>query len=242
MINYLQVNYDGTISQYSKEPKEGFEEIIRDGKSKGYSKKWMYGAEGVLSRVVLRQNQYKNNAQEVQISLKNGEDINVIIFTLYDKNNSIDDFAKSFLIIADQLELGRKYSINNWRFNQGDIINGEPASRSMKGLTFKLEGTKLKTKLTREHIKNRGTAEEEHVPGDIPMLKWSERGGKPTPTGASVDKQIDFYIAVLERNLERLSESNYTSTTQEQASTPAATSTTMPDVGTEDHSEDDLPF
>ena len=239
MTNYLQVNYDGTIYQYSSTEKQGFVPYTNKNDKTSYRKYFNKGVEGQLTGAYIKQNPNKNNAEEAYLVLNSGEVTNHLVFPLLNqKGDSLDDYAEALAVMLPKLEVGRVYNINNWFMKKGDNINGEEVKYNKKGITVKLEGEKIKTDLTFEHVKGRGTAEEKHVPGDVPMLKWELIAGKNRPTAVSKENRLKFLYDLVTSNITRLGGTSNTTN----ASAPANVGS-QPQASTEpDIAPDDLPF
>ena len=232
MKNYLQANYDGTIFQYSKDQKEGFVEHKNTVGKISYRKYFNKGVDGELTGIFKRTNEYKNNAEEVSLVLQNGETENILTFPILNQGgDALDEFAEALAFILPKMEKGRTYNVNNWFMKKGDTVGGEVVKYNNKGVTVKLEGNKIKTGFTFEHIKGRGTADEKHVPGDVPMLKWKMSAGKNRPTAVSKEARLNFSYDLLEAQVSRIS--GVAAAPQQNTNTPAAERDLAPD---------DLPF
>ncbi len=214
MKNYLQVNYDGSIFQYSKEDKEGF---IKHENSKGkvsYRKYFNKGVDGTLTGISKENNQYLNNAEEVRLTLQNGDNENILTFTVLNQDgNSMDDYTEALTLLLPKMNKGETYNINNWYMKKGETVNGEVVKYSNKGVTAKQNGEKIKSNLTFEYIKGRDTDAEEHVKGDVPMLHWADVAGKNRPTAASKETRLIYLYNVLKEQIDRINGSGGTATT-----------------------------
>ena len=244
MTNYLQVNYDGSIFQYSKDPKEGYREFTNTKGKVSYRKYFNQGIEGELLNISKVNNERMNNREELKVALKSGEDINILTFcVLNNDGTAVDEFTESLLLVLPKLQKGETYNINNWFMKKGDTVKGEVVKHNKKGITVKQGEDKIKTDYTFEHIKERGTANETHVKGDVPMLKWKEIAGKNRPTAASKEVKLEFLYNILTAQCDRLpyeaaSNTTTSNTTPKQEPAQAAQTATA-SVGEE---EDDLPF
>lgn len=238
IYNNLQVNYDGTIFQYSKEPKEGFEEFKNTKGKISYRKYFKYGVDGIFSGLKKENNQFLNGAEELKLTLKEGEDTyNILAFTVLNQDgNQLDDFTESIVTKLANMELGVEYNINNWYMKKGDTVNGEIVKYSNKGVTVKEGENKIKSSVTYEYIKNRGSDAETHVPGDVPMLQWTIIAGKNRPTAASKEAQLVFLYELMDKQINRLGRAEST-TTQE---SPKAKE--IPPVNNQSKEDLDLPF
>lgn len=233
MTNYLQVNYDGTIFQYSKEPKEGFVEFKNSKDKISYRKYFNKGVDGQLTDIFKKNNEHINNREEVSLVLENGDVKNILTFTvLGQQGDSLDEYTEALALLLPKLTRGNTYNVNNYFMKKGDVIGEQEVKYNKKGVTIKSEGTKIKTSLTFEHVKNRGTKEETHVKGDVPMLIWSNVAGKNRPTAASKENKLIFLYNLLDSQINRLAKPSEETTT-------APTQTAPPPT---DLQPDDLPF
>ena len=206
--NNLQVNYDGTIYQYSKDPIEGYEKHTNTKGKESYRKYYRKGVTGVLTAIEKKAGpDFRNNAEEVNLTLTDGEEKYVLNFpVLGQQGDSLDEYTQSLATLLPKMQMGKRYSLNNWSMKKGDVINGEVVKYGKKGITLKNEaGEKIKSDITYEYIKGKGTAEEKHVKGDVPMLEWKEIAGKNRPTAASKEAQLEYLYGLLDREINRLS-------------------------------------
>jgi hypothetical protein len=205
MKNYLQANYDGTIFQYSKDEKPEFKAHTNTKGVVSYRKFYNQGVDGTLLSVVKKNNQFLNNAEEIKITLQDGEDENIISFTVLDQSgDGMDDFSEAMTLLLPKMSKGEVYNINNWSMKKGDIIGGEVVKYPKKGVTLKQEGLKIKSDMTFEYVKNKNTDLEQHFPGDVPMLQWKEVAGKNRPTAASKEVRLIFMYDLLTAQIARI--------------------------------------
>lgn len=227
MKNYLQVNYDGSIFQYSKDPKDGFVEHKNSKGNVSYRKYFNKGVDGELVDIFKRNNQYKNGAEELSLVLKDGEDENVLVFNVLNQDgSSIDEFTEPLLTLLPKMNKGSRYNVNNWFMKKGDTVNGEEVKYNRKGVTVKLDGNKIQSDITFEYTKKDGT----HVAGDVPQLVWKEVAGKNRPTAASKEARLIYLYELMDREIVRISGGTTTEQPQQQATNTAPVET------------DDLPF
>lgn len=206
IYNNLQVNYDGSIFQYSKDPKDGFVEFTNSKGKVSYRKYFNKGVEGVLTSIKKENNQYLNGAEEIKLTLTDGEELNILSFMILNQGgDQLDEYAQSLVTLLPKMNKGETYNINNWFLKKGDNINGQEVRHNKKGITLKQDGTKIKSDVTFEYVKGRGTDQEEHVKGDVPMLQWKEIAGKNRPTAASKEIQLEFFYSMLENEITRIS-------------------------------------
>lgn len=240
--NNLQVNYDGTIYQYSKDPLEGYEKHTNTKGTVSYRKYYNKGVTGVLTAIEKKAGpDFRNNAEEVNLTLTDGEQRYILNFPVLDQQgDSLDEFTQSLATVLPKMQIGETYSINNWYLKKGETINGDVVKHSKKGITLKnAQGEKIKTDVTFEYIKGRGTAEEKHVKGDVPMLQWKELAGKNRPTAASKEAQLEFLYGLLSKEINRLG-SQDAPTPSQQAT--AVAQTENPPATKQEVEVDNLPF
>lgn len=199
MTHYIQSYYDGTLYEYSKEPKEGFVEHTNSKGKVTYRRYYNQGVEGVLKGVEKRANQYLNNREEIIFTLENsGDDYKISFPVLSNDGTQLDDFSESIVRVLPNLTKGELYNINNWRMNKGDTLNdGSVVEFSKSGVTFKKGGEKVKPALSYQT--------EDNPNGDIPRVEWKELAGKNRPTASSKEKKLEFLYSTLLEQVDRLS-------------------------------------
>lgn len=242
--NNLQVNYDGSIYQYSKDPLEGYQKHTSSTGKESYRKYYNKGVTGTLTSVIKKPGpDFRNGAEEVHVTLKQGEEIYILQFSVLNQNgDELDDFTQSLATILPKMVKGETYTVLSWYMKKGDIINGSEVKYSKKGITVKnVNGEKLKSDITYEYVKDRGTDREVHVKGDVPMLEWKAIAGKNRPTAASKEKQLEFLYSLLENQIVRLSVDNDASH-QESPKPNESSQSNNDSYPTSEEEEDDLPF
>ena len=194
--NYLQVNYDGTMFQYSKEAKEGFIEHTNSAGTKSYRKYYNKGVTGTLSHVDKRVNEKLNNTEEIRVHLKEGEEIYVLTFRVMGQGDQIDEFTEQLIRYLPKLEKGTVYTINNWFMKKGDMVGGETVNYDNKGLTVKIADTKIEPALSYQTEKN--------PDGNIPRLEFKEIAGKKKVSAVSKEAKFEFLYSKLVEQTDRL--------------------------------------
>lgn len=232
MTHYIQSYYDGTLFEYSKSPQEGFVEHTNSKGKVSYRKYYKQGVEGSLASVETRVNQYLNNREEVVFTLVNaGDEYKVTFPVLNNDGTQLDDFTESIVRHLPALQKGATYSINNWRMNKGDVINGEKVLYNNSGVSFKKGGEKVAAVLSYNS--------ENNPDGEIPRIEWKELAGKNRPTAASKERKLEFLYTTLLEQVDRLSSGG---------GAPAQTNKNTPEPATPEQAfapaevEDDLPF
>lgn len=223
---YVTVNYDGKMFTWNKEQLEGYEKYESSTGKIGYRKYFNKGVEGKLNYFSFKKNQFKNDAEELHVSLGDY----VVVFNVMDTSgDGIDPFLESFLRTVPKLEKGMVYTINNWKMNKGDTIKGTIVTNTMRGVTVRCGETKIEPTLTYQSDSNPN--------GDIPRLEWKEKAGKNRPTAVSKEAKLDYLYDVLLKQVDRLKyEDNWQTT-----SAPAPTTTQTPPTQQETPNND-LPF
>ena len=233
MTHYIQSYYDGTLFEYSKSPQEGFVEHTNSKGKVSYRKYYRQGVEGSLVGVETRVNQYLNNREEVIFTLSNaGDEYKVTFPVLNNDGTQLDDFTESIVRHLPALQKGATYSINNWRMNKGDMVNGEKVLYNNSGVSFKQGGEKVAAVL--------GYNTDNNPNGEIPRIEWKELAGKNRPTAASKERKLEFLYTTLLEQVKRLSSGGG-------GGAPAQTYGNMPGPTTPEQAfindeDDDLPF
>ena len=199
--HYLNVNYDGTIFEWSKDASEGFVKYTNTAGKESYRKYYNKGVEGKLICINKKNNPNLHNREEIEIVLEGENDTTYNLnFVVYGQDNFLDTYTEHLVKYLPSLERGIVYNINNWFIKKGDVINNEVAERNVKGITIKVNGEKIKPALTQTYTKTDG----EKVIGDIPAIEWKEKNGVSKPTAASKEIKSDYLYDVLAENSERL--------------------------------------
>src|SRR5690606_5739089 len=195
--NYLTVNYDGSIFQYSRDEKEGYVKFTNSKNKVSYRKYFNKGVEGNLLWVNRKKNEYLNNREELQLVLGSEDETYYVTFVVMNQSgDSIDDFTESLLRFLPKMDKGSVYNIGAWKMNKGDVIKGEEVKYDNSGVTVKFGGEKLKPALSFKTEKN--------PTGTIPMLEWKEIAGSKKPTAASKEEKLVYLYDVLEKECTRL--------------------------------------
>lgn len=219
--HYIQSYYDGTLFEYSKEAKEGYKEFTNTKGKLSYRKYYNKGVEGELKYVSLRNNEYLNNREELNIVLESGEDSYQITFPVMDnQGDSVDRFVESFVRVMPALKKGVSYSINNWRMKKGDVVNGEEVKYTNQGVSVKSGGVKVEPVLT--------YVTENDPKGDIPRVEWNEIAGKNRPSAASKEAKLVYLYETLKSQVARLGYEEDKSESTKEESKPATVSEESP--------------
>lgn len=235
MTHYIQSYYDGTLYEYSKEPKEGFEEHKNSKGDISYRKYYNYGVKGQLVNVSKHTNQRLNNREELTITLNDGGDEYRVTFpVLSNDGTEFDKFTESIVRHLPSLNKGTSYTINNWRMNKGDIVNGDKVLYTKMGVSFKEGEEKVPPALSYQSDNN--------PEGDIPKVEWKELAGKNRPTASSKEKKLEYLYNTLNEQIERLSNTNAENKKMEPVSKYTADLPNRDGHNANSVDDDDLPF
>jgi hypothetical protein len=229
--NYLQLEFgSGLFFEYSKEPKEGYEQHTSKNNNVSYRKYYRKGVTGVLDSVTIYEGKF---GQQISISLKSGDDIYYVPIDIYDQKGQVDTYAESVIKFLPNLNKGMEITIFPYNFTP------ENETYSKVGVSFTYEGVKMKPALTNSYINREGVK----VEGDIPALVWVEKLGKRKPSAASIEAKDDFLLNTLTEQTNRLTWKNDTpSVVQEDAPKQLPTPTATEAFETSVSDDDDLPF
>lgn len=242
--HYLTVYYDGSIFEYSKTKKEGFVEKTNTKGTVSYRKFYNSGVVGVLKSVAIRTNEHLGNREELVVTLESPTDKYIIQTPIMsNQGGELDDFAASWTSVLPNMEIGKEYKVVAWRMNKGDKIEGEEVKYTKMGISVKHNDQRVPSALTYEYVKNRGTDTEEHIKGDVPMLKFISIAGKNSVDAVSKQNRLIFLYESLKKSVEWLAGDG---TTTQQAETTVAPKkgTVAPNTNFDvDKGDDsDLPF
>lgn len=222
---YLKVEFGtGNFFERSKEPKEGFKEHLSTKGNISYRKMYDRGVGGEVKGLALKDTPI---GKEMEFKLYSSEEDvwYVICFPLYSVNGDISEFSQSLLNKCPGINLGDKIAISGYNFTP------EGGSRNYVGFSIKLDGEKLNDTYSRSFYQKDDNV---LVEGDIPPLVWKEQLGKRRPTASSKEAITDFFINVLEKQIDRLK--------QVTASDGNGSDKQQQPVTVDDYQEDDLPF
>lgn len=172
---YLQITFgDGIIHEFSKTPKEGYDEYYNSKNVLSYRKVYMRGLYGTLQGVFIRDNK-AGFGKELAIEMLDNEGVvNVLNMGLFDQKKSIATYAESFIRYLPQLAVGRAYRIFAYSIEQtsgydrkgisvkyADLINEETYDQPEYEIP-RLHYTKLNREINQWEVK------------DIPPVLWEE--------------------------------------------------------------------
>ena len=170
--------------------------------------------------------------QQISVNLKNDEGYVALRVSIFDGKQQVDNtYAESLIKLLPSLNKGDMLTISGYNFKPGD----SPYSKI--GISVKVSGEKIKSKLTNSYYSKSG----ELVPGDIPAILFKEKLGKKRPTADSIEAKDTYLLGILEAQESRLTWKN---NSESQPSEPEMVNQDKPKVATPVVSEDidDLPF
>lgn len=230
---YLQVDYStGTVYQYSKEQKEGFESHTNTKGVESFRRILKKGLYGTLQGVSLKDSDF---GKEVSVQMKdvNGDN-NYLNVPLFDAKKNLASYAESIITVIQSLKVGTDYRI--YPYN----IKEEGAKYSKVGVSVFLADIQNETVDKESPLKRLTytyTKEGVEVKGDIPAILWEEDfDGSKTMNAKAKNKYLyDILMA------------NVTSGTKPQASTPTpqkpkTTESFTPATNVKKEDYQDLPF
>lgn len=240
--NYLQLDKaQGTFFIYSKEEKEGYKKHESNTGKVSYRKYLDKGVTGELDSVIIYESTLE---KQISFSIQDGNEQYYAPISIFNQKGNIDSYAESVIKFLPQLEKKQNITLYPYKF----IPEGSEYAKV--GVSFTVNGEKLKSKLTNAYYTKAG----EFVEGDIPAIKWVLKLGKNAPSAASLEAKEDYLLNILETAVERLTwktgtSNNDSSTQPEQpkqkpTQAPIPTPTAEEAFGTlgEEEDEDDLPF
>lgn len=185
---YLSLDYkSGTLFEYSKDQKEGFEKHTSSTGKESYRKYYKYGVEGTLNNIQIRDS---NFGKELSIQMDEGFIVN---FGINNQKGHVDQFTESVIKVLPSLTKGDALKIAPYNF----LPEGEKYSKA--GVSISVNGEKVKG-LTNAYYKDGKL-----VKGDVPAVQYKESplGGKK-PSAADQEKKDEYLLEVLAKETERL--------------------------------------
>lgn len=214
--NYLQLEFgSGLFFEYSKEEKQGYDKHTSTQGNVSYRKYYKEGITGVLESVSIYEGKFGN---QISMNIKNGEDVYYVPVDIADQKGNVDTYAESLIKFLPQLEKGMNLSVRGYNFTP----DGEKYAKI--GISFSVNGEKIKSEMTNAYINKKGDL----VEGNIPAITWKKDAlGKNKPTAVSLEAKNDYLLEVLKVQTDRLKwvqgEQSNTPTPQPKAETPSNT-------------------
>jgi len=242
--NYLQLEFStGLFFKYSKNEEQGYEKHVSTKGNTSYRKYYKEGITGVLESVSIYEGSFGN---QISMNIKNGDDVYYVPVDIADQKGNVDTYAESLIKFLPQLEKGMNISVRAYNF----IPEGDKYAKI--GISFSVNGEKIKAEMTNAYINKEGTL----VEGNIPAITWKKDAlGKNKPTAVSLEAKNDYLLEVLKVQTDRLKwvqgeqTSNSTPASQPKAETPknavppqSPTQAFTPATNYKEEEHDDLPF
>lgn len=227
--NYLQLEFgSGLFFDYSKDEKQGYEKHTSTKGNVSYRKYYKDGITGILESVSIYEGKFGN---QISMNIKNGDDVFYVPVDIADQKGNVDTYAESLIKFLPQLEKGMNISVRGYNFTpEGDRY-------SKIGISFSVDGVKIKSEMTNAYMNKEGVL----VAGDIPALVWKKDAlGKNKPSAVSQEAKNDYLLEVLKVQTDRLkwvsgSPESPAPQPQVEAPKPSAPSSNVTEL-------DDLPF
>lgn len=257
---YLGLEFGtGTLYEYSKVEKEGFEKHVSTKNNISYRKYYKMGAFGYLRGISVRSS---NIGDQLSIALEGaGDKMYYINIGLRDGNQGIDTYAASVISFMPNLIVGEPYKVQPYAMERKDNPDKKNYGFSFKYANIETEEYDPKTqigKLSFSYYKDG-----EVVEGDVPAGIWKKRAGKDFLD--TTDRDEYLWNILEEYKVETTSDSKGTYT-HTPGATQSATAKTEPnaehrpapakkvdpkpavvakeveEVEVEEEDDDDLPF
>lgn len=242
MAKYLQIEgKTGRVFEYSKTEKEGFEKYESSTGNVSYRKYYNKGVFGTLLNVSIRDSKI---GEQLQVSVKNGDDYVNLQFPLYTEKGNIDNrYAESLIRFLPNLEKGKGY-----RFYPYSIENEETGYNTY-GISV-IESPNPEAEEKGEKVEPfLQYSKEPKGEKEIPNLEWKKVAGKNKPSAVSLEAKDEFLYGYLKKAVDGhlKYEGSSSSSSNSSSNTPKSNSesTTAPkqDAPATDEDEyDDLPF
>ena len=252
--NYLQLEFgSGLFFDYSKEPKEGYEEHTSTKGNKSFRKYYKEGISGVLESVSLYESKF---GTQISMNVKDGDNVYYLPVAVSDQGDNVDEsFAESLIKLLPQLNKGDNVKVSGYNF----IPKGDQYPKM--GMSIIVGGEKLKSKLTNAYFKKlkdtngefikdeKGQWKKEFFDGDIPALDWQiNKLNKNKPTAVSQEAKNNYLLDLVTVETSRLQYVQGETTTQssapvqKQAPTASPSEAFEPAVSTKKEEFTNLPF
>jgi hypothetical protein len=217
--NFLQLEFgSGLFFDYSKEPKEGYEEYTSTKGNKSYRKYYKEGVSGVLESVSLYESKF---GTQISMNVKDGDNVYYLPVAVSDQGDNVDTYAESLIKLLPLLNKGDNVKVRGYNFIPKD------KQYASIGMSITVGEEKLKSKLTNAYFKKvtdtDGNETKEFVDGDIPALEWKvNKLGKNKPTAVSQEAKNEYLLDLVKKETDRLQwvQGEQTSTPQPKAETP----------------------
>jgi len=195
MAKYLQIEgKTARVFEYSKTEKEGFEEYTSSTGNVSYRNYYNKGVFGTLLNVSIRDSKI---GEQLQISVKNGDEYINLQFPLYTERGGIENrYAESSIRYLPVLKKGKGYRFYPYAMEQEDSKYMKYGMSVIESPNPEAEEKGEKVVPSLEYSKN--------PTGDtqIPNLVWKEIAGKNKPTAVSQESKDEFLYSYLKEAIE----------------------------------------
>lgn len=196
---YLQLDYSNSeMYEYSKTEKEGYVPYTSSTGNTTYRKHYPKGVYGTLLNVGVRESNYGDN---LQVSLKNGEDFVHLQFGLYDQKGNIENrYAESLIRYIPNMKKGEGYRIFPYKISAEDQKKQDvEQGNEVRGKYYDLTGVSVKyADVEAETVSDKVEPALLYAGsgGDvIPRVEWKEnRAGKKMPDPVALAQKNDFLL------------------------------------------------
>lgn len=243
MAKYLQIEgKSGRVFEYSKTEKEGFEKYESSTGNVSYRKYYNKGVFGTLLNVSIRDSKI---GEQLQVSVKNGDDYVNLQFPLYTEKGNIDNrYAESLIRFLPNLEKGKGYRFYPYSIENEDTGFNNYGISVIESPNPEAEEKGEKVEPYLEYSK------EPKGEKQIPNLEWKKVAGKNKPSAVSLEAKDEFLYGYLKQAVDghlkyeggSSSSSNSSSNTTKSNSEGTTSQNEAPVTGGDEDEYDDLPF
>ena len=190
--NFLQLEFgSGLFFNYSKEPKEGYEEHTSTKGNKSYRKYYKEGVSGILESVSLYDSKF---GTQISMNVKDGDNVYYLPIAVQDQSDNVDTYAESLIKLLPQLNKGDTVKVRAYNFTP----EGEKYAKI--GVSITVNDVKLKSQVTNAYYKDGKLVE-----GNIPALEWKvNKLGKNKPTAVSQEAKNEYLLDMVTAETNRL--------------------------------------
>lgn len=209
--HFLDIDYKtNSFYQYSKVAQEGFEEYRNSaGELKGYRKLFLSGVYGILESVSVVDSKYQG--KKLTLRMKNGDNIYLASFAMYDQRSNFDNkYVEPLITLLPNMKKGEAYRIFPWGMESDTIKRKDGTPRTFYGVSVvkaDLDSEKVlegdDNKITPVYTRKKKD-ETFDAKKHLPELKFEDDFGSYKPTLLSLDERKRFLKDVLTQSLETL--------------------------------------
>lgn len=135
---YLRINKDGLLYVKSKEPREGYEEVVLKNGASVYHKTFGSTDDGYISYIGISEKEFPTGKVKLlEIAIEGDEGSDQVTFDLFKQNGNLTDYVKNIATLLPNIDFSRKinlvpsrkkkdgYVIRNVFFNYPDAKSGD---------------------------------------------------------------------------------------------------------------------